>query len=132
MVREGPHPVGGGMLAWRGGLASYPVRLPREERKQKTSPYWDNEPPHTSLPLLPLLLHLSCLALGFSSFTSLLSNWYLGFCCELCWSPSHLPISLLPVLAVSVPCNSVPSITSAKIGVGGGKTLVNGNHPLSS
>lgn len=76
MVREGPHPVGGGMLAWRGGLASYPVRLPREESKQKTSPCWDNEPPDTSPTLLPLLLHLSCLALGFSSFTSLLSNLY--------------------------------------------------------
>jgi hypothetical protein len=40
--------VGG---CWHGGgLASYPVRLPREERKQKTSPYQDNEPPTTSPP----------------------------------------------------------------------------------
>lgn len=45
-----PSSGGGGPWHGGGGLASYPVRLPREERKQKTSPCWDNEPPITSFP----------------------------------------------------------------------------------
>ena len=60
------------------------------KRGNKRLPSWDNEPPDTSPPLLPLLLHLSLLALVFSSFPSLLTNFLpsgsLGFWCELCQS----------------------------------------------
>lgn len=56
--------AGGRGVCWHGvgtggGLASYPVRLPGEERKQKTSPCCcrDNEPPQP--PTFPLLLLLS-------------------------------------------------------------------------
>lgn len=109
-------------------MASYPVRLPREERKQKTSPCWDNEPPNTSPPLLPLLLHLSLLALVFSAFTLSFFRCPLVALASAGSSAGPLPtflLSLLPVLAVSAPCNSVPSISSAKIG---GKAVVNVNH----